>query len=266
MNLDLQKAGIMKRFSAFLLDIILIFMLFTASMLVVANITNYDSYLSSLEGRLFSIQERYNIAELEEKHGVLFNDYQYMFADDIEQLPEEVQIAFNACNEEMNNDAESIKLYETIMTLSILIVSLSMLIAFIILEFVVPLLFKNGQTLGKKVFSIAVMRTDGVKISPMVLFIRTVLGKYTITTMVPIIMLLMLAFGSTPLIPIAIILLIFLLQLVLIITTRTNSLIHDSLSSTVVVDFQSQKIFESVDAKNEYLLRLHKEAVDKAEY
>ena len=266
MNLDLQKAGIMKRFSAFLLDIILIFMLFAAGMLVVSNITNYDSYLSDFEVRVTSIQEKYNIAEIEKEYGVLFNDYQYMFADEVEQLPEEVQTAFNACNEEMTNDSVSIKLYETIMTLSILIVSLSMLIAYIVLEFCVPLLFKNGQTLGKKVFSIAVMRTDGVKISPMVLFIRTVLGKYTITTMVPIIMLLMLAFGSTPLIPIAIILLIFLLQLVLIITTRTNSLIHDSLASTVVVDFQSQRIFESVEAKNEYLLRLHKEAVDKAEY
>lgn len=266
MNLDLQKAGIMKRFSAFLLDIILIFMLFAACMLVVSNITNYDSYLSDFEVRVTSIQEKYNIAEIEKEYGVLFNDYQYMFADEVAQLPEEVQTAFNACNEEMTNDSVSIKLYETIMTLSILIVSLSMLIAYIVLEFCVPLLFKNGQTLGKKVFSIAVMRTDGVKISPMVLFIRTVLGKYTITTMVPIIMLLMLAFGSTPLIPIAIILLIFLLQLVLIITTRTNSLIHDSLASTVVVDFQSQRIFESVEAKNEYLLRLHKEAVDKAEY
>ena len=266
MNFDLQKASIMKRFSAFLLDIILIIIVFMASMLAMSNITNYDSYLNGLEERLTSIQEKHNIAALEEEYGILFNDYQYMFEDEVSQLPKEVQEAFNECNKEMNNDGESIKLYETIMSLSMVIVSVSMLVAFILLEFVVPLFFKNGQTLGKKIFAIAVMRTDGVKISPIILFIRTILGKYTITTMVPIIMVLMLAFGSTPLIPLAVLLLILLIQLVLIIRTKTNSLIHDTLSSTVVVDFQSQMIFDSVEAKNEYLLRLHNEAVDKADY
>ena len=124
---------------------------------------------------------------------------------------------------------------------------------------------QNGQTLGKKIFALGVMRTDCVKISPMILFVRTVLGKYTIGTMVPILMLLSLLFGVPPLMPMAVILLVLLLQVVLFITTKTNSFIHDSLASTVVVDFQSQMIFDSIEAKNEYILRLHAEDAEKAE-
>ena len=65
--------------------------------------------------------------------------------------------------------------------------------------------------------------------------------------------------------PMAVILLVLLLQVVLFITTKTNSFIHDSLASTVVVDFQSQMIFDSIEAKNEYILRLHAEDAEKAE-
>lgn len=266
MIFDLQKASLMKRISAFLLDFILIVMLFTGMMLLVSDITNYDSNLVALENQLISIQEKYNIPQIEEEYKVKFTDYQYMFENEVAELPQEVQDVFNACNEEMNTDGHAIKLYETIMTLSILIVAISMLIAFIILEFVVPLILGNGQTFGKKIFSIAVMRVDGVKITAQVLFIRAILGKYTISTMVPIIMLLTLLFGSTPLMPLIVILAIFLIQIVLLIATKTNSLIHDSLASTVVVDMQSQMIFDSVEAKNEYVLRLHKESVDKADY
>ncbi|MBO5715310.1 MAG: RDD family protein [Clostridia bacterium] len=263
---DLQKASLMKRISAFLLDFILTVMLFTGCMLLVANITNYDANLTALEDRLISIQEKYGIEELEKQYEIKFTDYQYMFDEEIAAIPQEVRVVFDACNEEMNTDAESIKLYETIMTLSILIVSISMLISFIVLEFVIPLILGNGQTLGKKMFSIAVMRVDCVKITPQVLFIRSILGKYTISTMVPLIMLLTLLFGSTPLMPLIVIVAIFLIQIILLIVTKTNSLIHDSLASTVVVDLQSQMIFDTVEAKNEYVLRLHKESVDKADY
>ena len=263
---DLQKANFFKRISAFLLDLILIAILFTAGMLIISGLVDYDSNLTGLEERLTAIQDKHNITAIEEQYKVSFNEYQYMLPEEVEVLPENVKLAFDACKEEMNTDSVSIKLYETIMTLSILIVSISMLIAFVVLEFIVPLFFKNGQTLGKKVFSIAVMRVDAVRITPMILFVRSILGKYTIGTMVPLIMLLTLFFGATPLMPIVILLGILLLQIVLYIFTKTNSLIHDMLASTVVVDFQSQMIFDSVQAKNEYQLRIHDEAVNKSNY
>ena len=263
---DLQKASMMKRISAFLLDFILMMMLFTGLMLVISSVVKYDDYSLELLDRQTTIQQNHNIPELEEKYEVKFTQFQSMTKEEINALPDEVRDAFLACYEEINSDNRSIYLFEVIVTLSLLIVSLSLLISFIILEFILPLIFKNGQTIGKKVFSIAVMRKDCVRIPTTVLFIRTILGKYTIGTMVPALMLLSLFFGSTPIMPLMVILLIAIIQVILLITTKTNSLIHDVLASTVVVDYQSQMIFDTVEALNEYKLRVHKENVDKAQY
>ena len=66
-----------------------------------------------------------------------------------------------------------------------MITTLSTLIAFLLLEFAVPLMLKNGQTLGKKIFGVAVVRVDGVKVSPVMVFARGILGKCTIGTLAP---------------------------------------------------------------------------------
>lgn len=269
---DIQKASLTKRLSAFLFDFVLITILVTGFMLLLSTVLGYDGYSQGLQDRLISINEKHHISELEDKYKdskefvVDFEQYQYMLEEERAALPEEVRNAFNACLDEINNDEEAITLYATIMNLSLVILSFSILLAYLVLEFAVPLFLKNGQTLGKKIFSIAIMRSDCVKISPMVLFIRTVLGKYTISTMVPALMLLMLLFGAAPIMPLAVILLILVLQVVIMITSKTNSLIHDSLASTVVVDLQSQMIFDSPEALNEYKLRLHREDAEKAEY
>ena len=269
---DIQKASLTKRLSAFLFDFVLMTILVTGFMLLLSTILGYDGYSQSLQDRLISINEKHHISELEEKYKdseeyvVDFQQYQYMLEEERAALPEEVRTAFNACLDEINKDEEAIRLYATIMNLSLVILSCSILLSYLVLEFAVPLALKNGQTIGKKIFSIALMRSDCVKISPMVLFIRTVLGKYTISTMVPALMLLMLLFGAAPIMPLAVILLILFLQVVIMITSKTNSLIHDSLASTVVVDLQSQMIFDSPEALNEYKLRLHREDAEKAEY
>ena len=96
----------------------------------------------------------------------------------------------------------------------------------------------------------------------MILFVRAILGKYTIGTMVPILMVLALMLGAPPIMPLSVLLLVLLLQIVFLITTKTNSLIHDSLASTVVVDFQSQMIFDSLEAKNQYILRIQNEKAE----
>ena len=263
---DIQKASLTKRLSAFLFDFVIMTILVSAFMLTLSAVLGYDGYSERFQNRINSIHEKYDIKGIEEEYKVSFSDYQYMTPEDKKVLPEEVVAIFDACTEEIDNDVESIKLYSTISNLSLIILSFSILLAYLVLEFAVPLFLQNGQTFGKKIFGIAIMRSDCIKISPMVLFIRTILGKYTISTMVPAFMLLSLLFGAFPLISITIILLILILQVVFLITTKTNSLIHDSLASTVVVDFQSQMIFDSPEALNEYKLRLHREEAEKIEH
>ena len=55
--------------------------------------------------------------------------------------------------------------------------------------------------------------------------------------------------------------LILLLQIILMISTHTNSCIHDLLAKTVAVDMQSQLIFETEEEMIAYKNKVHAEKV-----
>ena len=259
---DLQKASLTKRLSAFLFDFILLAIVFTGAMTVISTIVKYDDYFNVYQSKLLEIHDRHHTFQIEEEYGISFSDYTYMTKEEKACVPSEVREEFDACINEIDNDAELNKLSAINTNLTFVIITFSLLIAFGVVEFAIPLFLKNGQTLGKKIFSLAVIKMDGVRISPMILFVRAILGKYTIGTMVPILMVLALMLGAAPIMPLSVLLLVLLLQIVFLITTKTNSLIHDSLASTVVVDFQSQMIFDSLEAKNQYILRIQNEKAE----
>ena len=259
---DLQKASLTKRLSAFLFDFILLAIVFTGAMTVISTIVKYDEYFNVYQAKLLEIHDKHHTFQIEEEYGISFSDYTYMTKEEKACVPPEVREEFDACINEIDNDAELNKLSAINTNLTFVIITFSLLIAFGVVEFAIPLFLKNGQTLGKKIFSLAVIKMDGVRISPMILFVRTILGKYTIGTMVPILMVLALMLGAAPIMPLSVLLLVLLLQIVFLITTKTNSLIHDSLASTVVVDFQSQMIFDSLEAKNQYILRIQNEKAE----
>ena len=156
--------------------------------------------------------------------------------------------------------------YSMVVNLTLIIASFSILAGYLVLEFIVPLWLGNGQTLGKKIFGIALMRQDGVKITPLMLFARTILGKYTLETMIPVLIVIMLLFQMIGLIGTLIIGLILLLQVILLIATRTNSALHDLLACTVAVDMASQMMFDSPEALLEYQKRISAEKANRAEY
>ena len=119
----------------------------------------------------------------------------------------------------------------------------------------------------KKIFGIGVMRLDSIQLTTVQLFIRSILGKYAVETMLPILFLLMIVFnianGFFALIAIAV---VVITNIVMIIVSKNNCPIHDMLASTVTVDFASQLIFDSPEALLEYKQRVHEEAVQRAEY
>ena len=134
------------------------------------------------------------------------------------------------------------------------------------MEFVIPMLFKNGQTLGKKIFGVAVMHTSFIKLSPPMLFARTILGKFAIETMVPVYIVLMMFFGAIGIVGPAILILLIVLQAGVMLFTSTNSAIHDLLSKTVTVDLASQKIFENEKELLEWKEQMHAEKAAKQAY
>ena len=98
------------------------------------------------------------------------------------------------------------------------------------------------------------------------MFIRTVLGKFTIETMIPVIILVMISFNSIGVIGILTLAAILILEIVLLIVTHTNSMIHDVLAKTVVVDMASQMIFDSEEDMLAYKKKAHEEYVSRQAY
>ena len=84
--------------------------------------------------------------------------------------------------------------------------------------------------------------------------------------MVPIAILFAFIFAEPSIILLIVIFAIIVLQIVLFFATKTFSLIHDVLSSSVVVDMQSQMIFNSIEEMTAYKEELHRQEVEKAEY
>ena len=129
-----------------------------------------------------------------------------------------------------------------------------------------PLILGNGQTVGKKVFSISVTRVDGVKLTTLQLFVRTLLGRFTIETMFPAYIIIMIIWGSLGMVGTVILVALLLLQLILMAATQNRSLIHDLLAGTVVVDHMSQKIFRTTDDLIAHKKRIAAERAARQEY
>lgn len=267
--LDLQKAGIFKRFSAWLCDVVLLAVVAIGAILLGLIITNYDSHTE-------------NYISLQAECGEMLKAYAEKYGEDIINSTEEERATFTpeqkalyeAADAELKADPKANELYgkvayeEQIMyNLILTIVPVGLLIAFLILEFLVPLLFKNGQTVGKKIFGIGVMKNNGTRLTPQILFVRAILGKYTMETMVPVFLLLLVYAGFLGgLVGIIVVALIGIFNIVLMIATKANLAIHDALSYTVTVELASQRIFENEQELLEYKQKLHAEAAERAAY
>ena len=251
MTRDLQKANMWKRISAAFIDAILLVIVIVGFALLLTSVLNYNSYATRL-------QERYDAFEAE--YGVTFE----VTAEQLAAFTEEELEKYNAASAALSADEEAGYCYTMLINLTMIIIIFSVLISYILLEFVLPLFLKNGQTIGKKTFGIGVMREDGVKISPFVLFARTVLGKYTIEFMFPLLIIIMIYFGFLGIVGIIVLLGMLLLQLILLIATYERTPIHDKLARTVAVDISSQRIFDSAEELMEYKQRLHAEAAEES--
>ena len=84
--------------------------------------------------------------------------------------------------------------------------------------------------------------------------------------MVPVLIVLMIFLGAMNVIGAIVIILLLILQIAMLIVTKTNSAIHDLIANTVVVDLASQMIFDSADELIEYKKRVHAEQVERAPY
>ena len=251
--LTLQKANFWKRISAYLFDIILTVTLAIGFASLLSAVVGYDKHQEQLQ----NYYEYY-----EQTYGVDFD----ISEEDYNKLTEDEKLKYETAADALEKDENVLATYSVIVSLSLVILSFSVLLGILSIYFIVPLFFKNGQTLGKKIFGLAVIRSNLVKVSNPVLFARTLFGMYAIETMFPLFLLAMLYFnlmGGVALITIG---LLFVLQVAVLIVSKNNSSIHDLLSDTVVVEFASQRIFETQEALEEFIKEQQAIEAQKAAY
>lgn len=240
---DLQKAGMWKRISAFLFDNILLLVAIVGIMALLSTMLGYDKYSDTLNAAYEKYETQYGITFI-----TPLEDYEAM----TEAEKAKYDAAYDAACEALAADDEAVYASSMMGNLMLVILSGSILLSMFIFEFAVPMLFGNGQTLGKKIFGIAIMRTDGVKVNGPLMFIRTILGKFTIETMIPVIIVFMIALGTIGILGPFIIMVLLVLQCIMLVMSESGRLIHDYLAKTVAVDMSSQMIFDTVEDMLEY--------------
>jgi uncharacterized RDD family membrane protein YckC len=253
MKFDLQRGSLTKRMAAWLLDCMLLLVLVVGAASALTALLGYDTYQTQLSGAY----EKYQV-----QYGIQFQITQ----EEYDALPAEQKQAYDDAYNALNEDDEAMYAYNMIVNLTMLITSGSIFLGVLIAEFVVPMFLKNGQTVGKKVFGLGVIRPDGVQLTGVQLFIRSILGKYAVEIMIPVYVILMLFFQTSGILGLALIAAVGLTQLGLLIFNRNKMLIHDLLASTVVVDLASHMIFESSEELIAYKNQLHAEEVSRQDY
>lgn len=251
--MDLQKASVMKRLAAWLLDTILVCVLTVGFAVILSAVLRYDAQYTELK----TGYDRY-----EQQYGVTFN----MSEEEYANMSEAQRENYDAAYAELLEDTALIEKYNLVLSLTLVIATLSVLLGVMAMEFVVPLLLKNGQTVGKKAFNIALVRVDGVKVSTLQMFVRSLLGKYTVETMIPVYILLMFLWNAMDITGTFVLGGLVLIELICIIVNPFNALVHDLMAGTVAVDISSQKIFNSAEELMEYTKRIHAERAQKQDY
>lgn len=255
---DLQKASLGKRIIAFIFDGMLLATLAVGLAVFFSFCFGYDAQLERYENVRVQYEQRYEIDSQ-----IHPSNYQGTSEEDNAAYQER----WTQANAALRQDTEYLNLYSHIQSLQLMILTFSPLAAILVMELFFPLLIGNGQTLGKKIFGIGIMSIESTRITGKQVFIRAVLGKYTIELMLPIYIAIMVLNGIlNGTVGLFLLAALLIAQIVCIVITRTNAPIHDVFAATVAVDLASQRIFEDIEDRDNYIKARHAELAARADY
>ncbi len=268
MSLSIQKASLWKRISAWLFDFIITMIIAVGIATLLSATLGYEKYSTQLNNYYTQYQQQFQ-PEYEEKYNIKLSvtqtEYDAFTLEQKQTYNEAVQALTEAINKEISKNESVISLYQKTFALMLVITSIGILLGVFVVQFILPLFLKNGQTLGKKIFGVAVMRTNGIQITNFILFVRSIFGLYTIETMFPLALLIMVYFGYMGSVGLITIALLGILQIGVLIGTRNNVAIHDVLADTVTVELASQRIFKDEQELLAYKQEEHTKEVAKQE-
>ena len=253
MSYDLQRASMWKRISAWMFDVILLGIVAVLFAWGLSMALGVDGYQQTLDEAYESYSQQYGV-----NLNLTLTEYDALSQEEITRLNE----AYAA----MSESGEAVHAYNMLIRLMLIVTSLGIVLGYVVMEFVIPMRLGNGQTLGKKIFGLALIQQDGVQVNGRVMFIRTFLGKFTMETMVPVLIAMLIWFGMLGLVGTLVLLGILLVEILMLALTPSHLTIHDVLATTIVVDFASQLIFPDRDAMIAYKKKMHAQQAAREAY
>ena len=258
---DIQKASILKRVSAFLLDFILMTIALTGFALLLSTVFGYDNYVRDLNQKREEYETVY-IGEELIKEGVTFDIEKAKY----DALDEDTRKILDDAYAHFQKDRAVIFNYNMLFNLTLTIASLSIVISYLVVEFMFPMIFGNGQTVGKKIFGIGVVHQNAVKITGVAAFTRAILGKCVIETMIPVIVAITMLFGGGGIVGLIVLGLILFLEVFVFFKEKNFTLIHDVIAHTITVDLSSQMVFDTPEDLAQYIANKRAKQVSESEY
>lgn len=224
-----RNASLVKRAAAFLLDIILIMIVFVGFLYLFSLIFDYDSINNSLN-RLYI------------KYGVM--------------IEKDATEGFEFCNVEeatclaardkLYEDQEFISLFVSRQKLLILMPVLSILLSLLIFSFIIPLVLKNGQTIGKKLFQIGYVSKNEVRIKPIQLFIKFLFGEFIINGVMSIMGIVYILNGSGY-VGIFLLFGVVIGNIICFALSKNKTFLADGLANIFPIDMQEQMLFDTIE-------------------
>ena len=211
-----------RRFGAFILDLCLVVVLTVLIALPLRGLSGY----ASTSDRMNAIFER-----IAAEHGVDINIANQQY----DALSEDEKLAIDAALLDISEDVEAAELYTKTVRLLFIVIFSSLLVSVVLLELVLPLTFKNGQTIGKKLMKLEVQRRDREPLNLVTMLLRSISGKFFIDYGLPVFFFLSFVYANAGRIPLIGLLMLTLGQIVSIAVTSDRRAIHDIIAGTVVV-------------------------------
>lgn len=162
------KAKLHYRIAGFILDTIVFIILLTGLLYLLSAITRYDKHSEALHNAWRDIG--YEIYNEETK------EYEIISEDD-PNFDYVMELYMD--NETIANEEHFINSFSLNAPLISIVIALSLS------EILMPLIFRNGQTIGMKCFHIGLLSNNNIAVKPMQVFIRGLLGKIVVLTLIP---------------------------------------------------------------------------------
>lgn len=238
--IDLQRAENSKRIFAFLTDLILMSILTAGIFLLMSWILNIDSYSDKYEEIKAAYESEYDV-----RFGLTQEEY--------DKLTEKEKDNYRNAVSAMNGDEQANAAIRKSYLLSFAVFLGGTVISFIVFGFAVPLIMKEGRTVGKRLFGLGVIRSGYTHVSPFIVFARNVIGTGVFEIILPVMIVLSSLMGVTGVFGIIILAVFAVAEFIVFFRSSGHKLLHDVLADTVVVDWASQRVFDTPEERDRFI-------------